>query len=68
MGRAVSGYERGSEGYFRELEAQRYRSHRHLPGWIASMRPGADVLEVGCGVGLDSAAMARGHSMTARVR
>lgn len=59
MGRAVSGYERGSGGYFRELEAQRYRSHRHLPGWIASMRPGADVLEVGCGVGLDSAAMAR---------
>jgi len=59
MGRAVSGCARGSEGYFRELENQRYRSHRHLPGWIASMRPGASVLDVGCGVGLDSAAMAR---------
>ena len=61
MGRPLSRFERGSDGYFRELEEQRYRSHRHLPGWIASMRPGASVLEVGCGVGLDSAAMARHH-------
>ena len=59
MGRTVSRFARGSEGYFHELEEQRYRSHRHLPGWIASMRPGAGVLEVGCGVGLDSATMAR---------
>lgn len=59
MGRAVSHFARGTEEYFRALEEQRYRSHRHLPGWIASMRPGAAVLEVGCGVGLDSAAMFR---------
>jgi len=59
MGRAVSACERGSDGYFRDLEEQRYRSHRHLPSWIASMRPGAGVLEVGCGVGVESAAMAR---------
>ena len=66
MGRAVSSSARGSEEYFRDLETQRYRSHRHLPGWIASMRPGARVLEVGCGVGLDSAAMARhGLNVTA---
>jgi len=66
MGRTVSRHERGTEGYFLELEAQRYRSHRHLPGWIASMRPGSRVLEVGCGIGLDSARMAQhGLSVTA---
>lgn len=59
MGRAVSAHERGSEEYFSELETQRYRSHQHLADWIASMRPGASVLEVGCGIGLDSARMAR---------
>lgn len=59
MGRTVSAHDRGSEQYFLDLESQRYRSHRHLKDWIASMRPGARVLEVGCGIGLDSAAMAR---------
>lgn len=59
MGRAVSTHGRGSEEYFRELETQRYRSHRHLPDWIGSMRSGASVLEVGCGIGLDSARMAK---------
>lgn len=59
MGRAVSAHGRGSEDYFRELETQRYRSHRHLPDWIGSMQPGASVLEVGCGIGLDSARMAQ---------
>jgi ubiquinone/menaquinone biosynthesis C-methylase UbiE len=59
MGRDVSAHERGADAYFADLEAQRYRSHRHLPGWIGSMRPGSHVLEVGCGVGLDSARMAQ---------
>lgn len=59
MGESVTDSLRGSEDYFEALEVQRYRSHRHLPAWIASMRPGASVLEVGCGVGLDSATMAR---------
>lgn len=66
MGRSVSDHERGSETYFTELETQRYRSHRHLPDWIESMRQGLRVLEVGCGVGLDSVRMARhGLSVTA---
>jgi ubiquinone/menaquinone biosynthesis C-methylase UbiE len=59
MGRTVSDHERGSEQYFAELETQRYRSHRHLPGWIASMQSGSHVLEVGCGIGMDSACMAK---------
>jgi ubiquinone/menaquinone biosynthesis C-methylase UbiE len=59
MGRSVSDHERGSERYFAELETQRYRSHRHLPDWIASMQSGSKVLEVGCGIGLDSARMAQ---------
>jgi ubiquinone/menaquinone biosynthesis C-methylase UbiE len=59
MGRAVSDQERGTDTYFDDLETQRYRSHRHLTGWIGSMRPGCHVLEVGCGVGLDSVRMAR---------
>ena len=52
MGREVTAHERGSETYFADLEMQRYRSHRHLPDWIASMRSGGPVLEVGCGIGL----------------
>jgi len=59
MGRTVSGNDRGTEAYFHDLEMQRYRSHRHLGAWISSMRPGSHVLEVGCGIGLDSAQMAR---------
>jgi len=59
MGRAVTDEQRGSDSYFDDLETQRYRSHRHLPGWIGSMRAGSDVLEIGCGVGLDSVRMAR---------
>jgi ubiquinone/menaquinone biosynthesis C-methylase UbiE len=59
MGRTVSDELRGTNTYFEDLETQRYRSHRHLPGWIESMRSGATVLEVGCGVGLDSVRMAR---------
>lgn len=59
MGRDVSTHTRGDEAYFHDLEVQRYRSHRHLPAWIASMEPGRTVLEIGCGVGLDTWTMAQ---------
>jgi len=59
QGRAVTEAVRGTDTYFEDLEQQRYRSHRHLMPWITSMRPGSSVLEVGCGVGLDSTQMAR---------
>jgi len=58
MGRSVSEHPRGSDGYFADLEEQRYRSHRHLLPWINAMQPGKSVLEIGCGVGLDSYQMA----------
>lgn len=57
-GQSVSAAERGSEEYFRDLEDQRYRSHTHLPPWIARVPPGARTLEIGCGVGLDAFRMA----------
>jgi ubiquinone/menaquinone biosynthesis C-methylase UbiE len=59
FGKTVSAYERGADQYFVDLEAQRYRSHRHLLPWIHSMTAGRTVLEIGCGVGLDSFTMAR---------
>jgi len=59
MGRTVSAHARGEQEYFEALEKQRYRSHRHLEPWIRSMQPGRSVLEIGCGVGLDSYRMAR---------
>ncbi|MGI9294312.1 MAG: class I SAM-dependent methyltransferase [Pseudomonadales bacterium] len=59
MGREVTSDERGSAQYFQDLTEQRYRSHRHLLPWIKSMQSGRRVLEVGCGVGLDSFTMAQ---------
>ena len=59
QGRAVTVAARGTETYYGDLETQRYRSHRHLMPWITSMQPGSSVLEVGCGVGMDSVQMAR---------
>ena len=59
MGKNVSSHARGEREYFEELERQRYRSHRHLDSWIRSMRPARSVLEIGCGVGMDSYRMAR---------
>ncbi len=59
MGRDVTNHERGEDGYFHDLETQRYRSHRHLLPWINAMTPGKTVLEIGSGVGLDTYTMAR---------
>jgi ubiquinone/menaquinone biosynthesis C-methylase UbiE len=58
MGNAVTTHPRGDDLYFRDLEEQRYRSHRHLLPWIQAMHPGKTVLEIGCGVGLDTYTMA----------
>lgn len=59
LGKRITGFERGSREYFQDLEDQRYRSHRHLLPWITAMKKGSSVLEIGCGVGLDSFVMAR---------
>ena len=59
MGHSVTAHERGDSQYFSDLESQRYRSHRHLLPWIEAIRPPARVLEIGCGIGLDSFVMAR---------
>jgi ubiquinone/menaquinone biosynthesis C-methylase UbiE len=58
MGKAVTAHGRGDDLYFRDLESQRYRSHRHLLPWIRAMEPGKSVLEIGSGVGLDTYTMA----------
>lgn len=62
MGDEITWFERGTDRYFEELEHQRYRSHRHLLPWIRSMQPGKSVLEIGCGIGLDSYQLAK-HGM-----
>ncbi len=54
MGQEVSEHDRGSDAYFKDLEQQRFRSHRHLLPWIEGMKPGRTVLEIGSGVGLDT--------------
>jgi ubiquinone/menaquinone biosynthesis C-methylase UbiE len=59
MGKSVSQHARGEPEYFQALENQRYRSHRHLAPWIDAMEPGRTVLEIGCGIGMDSHRMAR---------
>jgi ubiquinone/menaquinone biosynthesis C-methylase UbiE len=59
LGKEVTPHTRGGDAYFADLENQRYRSHRHLFPWIHEMRPGRSVLEIGCGIGLDTYTMAR---------
>ena len=66
QGEVVAVSPRGEDSYFAELEQQRYRSHRHLLPWVTSMQPGRSVLEIGCGVGLDSFVIANnGLDLTA---
>ena len=66
MGKSVTKYQRGDEQYFVEIEEQRYRSHRHLKPWMMSMQANKSVLEIGCGIGLDTFTMAKqGLSVTA---
>jgi ubiquinone/menaquinone biosynthesis C-methylase UbiE len=66
FGKAVTTHDRGDADYFIEIEQQRYRSHRHLLPWIRQMQPGRSVLEIGCGIGLDTYKMAQqGLNVTA---
>ena len=66
FGKDITSHPRGEEQYFLDLEAQRYRSHRHLLPWITSMEKGRSVLEIGCGVGLDTFTMTKhGLNITA---
>jgi SAM-dependent methyltransferase len=58
---------RGSDAYFSEIEARRYRTHYHLPELFESLDGrGQRLLEVGCGIGVDSIQLAkRGFQVTA---
>ena len=59
--------ERASDSYFDEIEKRRYGTHYHLPELFASMNgEGKELLEVGCGIGVDSIQLAkRGFEVTA---
>ena len=59
--------ERASGSYFDEIEERRYSTHYHLPELFASMDgAGQSLLEVGCGIGVDSIQLAkRGFQVTA---
>jgi ubiquinone/menaquinone biosynthesis C-methylase UbiE len=53
---------RGTPEYFREIERRRYRHHYHLPPWftrIAERGRGRRLLEIGCGIGIDTLALTR---------
>jgi SAM-dependent methyltransferase len=59
--------ERASDSYFNDIEERRYRTHYHLPELFESMdRMDQRLLEVGCGIGVDSIQLAkRGFQVTA---
>ncbi len=59
--------ERASDDYFREIEERRYLTHYHLRELFASLDGGnRQLLEVGCGIGIDSIQLAkRGFRVTA---
>ena len=58
---------RASEAYFHQIEERRYRFHYHLAELFARLRGrSGKLLEVGCGIGVDSIQMARcGFDVTA---
>jgi len=62
-----TGAQRASDEYFAEIEDRRYRTHYHLPELFASLDgDGKKLLEVGCGIGVDSIQLAkRGYQVTA---
>jgi ubiquinone/menaquinone biosynthesis C-methylase UbiE len=58
---------RGSSEYFDQIERRRYRWHYHLPELFASLDGrGKTLLEIGCGIGVDSIQLAKaGFHVTA---
>ena len=55
-------HDRGTPEYFAEIERRRYASHYHLPELFERLRPvapGLRLLEVGCGIGVDTLRLAR---------
>ncbi len=58
---------RGSETYFDEIEQRRYRWHYHLVRLFESLRGShGRLLEIGCGIGVDSIQLAKcGFDVTA---
>ncbi len=59
--------ERGSQHYFDEIERRRYHWHYHLEDLFKELRGSSGrLLEVGCGIGVDSIRLARcGFEVTA---
>lgn len=58
---------RGSEAYFREIERRRYGSHYHLRRLFRELEGSSGrLLEIGCGMGMDTIRLARcGFDVTA---
>ena len=50
----------GSDEYFQRITSERYRWEYHLPGFLDRVaRAGKEVLEIGCGMGIDASELAR---------
>ena len=58
---------RATEAYFQEIEDRRYRFHYHLPEMFARLQGSrGKLLEIGCGIGVDSIQLAKcGFDVTA---
>src|SRR5947207_13694135 len=55
-----TGADRGTDAYFDEIEERRYRWHYHLTDLFASLLGSrGQLLEVGCGIGVDAIRLAR---------